>query len=456
MKLTLNPYALIIKDSNRLIFILSDTDNPIVVEFTEKHLQMLKKMHEGEFIEYEVLCRIFGEKVIRELFNSGCFLQTRIDTESLFSRTDAFFMSHNMPIAREKLKNKKVLILGCGGIGTHMAWHMVTLGIEKLTIVDFDTVEKSNFNRQLIFDNFDIGKEKVNALKEKLSAINPDIKIEAIVKCIESEKDLENICTSDKYDLVIKALDTPTNFPIWLDKVAQRYQLPYITGITMRENVLIGPSFIPGKSQYGLSELMGIDGTETSEKLYGISPSLGIMLYNISDELSVEAFKILTGYGAPKYIDTVLCRNILTDERHYLGNPNRLEKNSNSSTPENSKKELLLDIIVMIILAVAGICQSFFIPVSFVAAISLPLLIYKSSNDVVRCAFLNASIFSIGLLVTLISTINLTTSIAFISSVSILFSIHSALILLICSITHVFNKVFNRKNLNQNIKVSNR
>lgn len=326
-----------------------------------------------------------------------------------------------------------------------MAWHMTALGIAKLTLVDFDTVEKSNFNRQLLFDNADIGRDKAEVLKEKLSAVNSEITIEIITKRIRSEEELENICISDNFDLIIKALDTPAEFPIWLDNVARRNELTYISGITMRENVLIGPSYIPGVSKHGISELLNLKNTETSEKLYGTSPSLGIMLYNISDELAIEAFKLLTGYGKLKYIDKILCRNVFTDESHYIGE-NSDSKEMNSVDRERStKKELAMNIIVMIALTAAGLFEGFFFPVAFLASILLPLFIYKSCSDAVRCAFINASISSIGVLITLIKTVDISTPLTLVSSAAILFGIHSALTLLICVITYFIKRVSIKK-----------
>lgn len=436
MKLTLNPYALIIKNEGKLLFILSDADNPIISAIDDEKLLTLQQMHEGVFIDQTELCRIFGEQTVKALLMTGSFLPVSVDTESMFSRTNAFFMSHNMPNARATLMNKKVLILGCGGIGTHMAWHMTALGIAKLTLVDFDTVEKSNFNRQLLFDNTDIGKDKAAVLKEKLAAVNPDIVIETVNKRIGSEEDLENICTSDKFDLIIKALDTPTEFPVWLDHVAQRNKLTYISGITMRENVLIGPSYVPDVSKHGMSELLNLKNSGNSKKLYGTSPSLGIMLYNISDELAIEAFKLLTGYGKPKYIDTILFRNVFTDESHYIGKNNNPRKTVGIDTNGSIKKELVLNIAVMIAFTVAGLFEGCFFPVAFAAAIALPIFIYKSHSDAVRCAFINASVFSIGILVTLIKTVDISTPLTLISSAALLFSIHSALTLLICATTY--------------------
>lgn len=445
MKLTLNPYTLIIKDENKLIFILSDTTNPIVTGIDDEKFLTLRQMHEGAFVEQTELCRLFGEQTVKDLSMTGSFLPVSVDTESMFSRTNAFFMSHNMPNARSCLMSKRVLILGCGGIGTHMAWHMAALGIAKLTLVDYDTVEKSNFNRQLLFDNADIGRDKAEVLKEKLSAVNSEITIEIINKRICSEEDLENICVSDNFDLIIKALDTPAEFPIWLDNVARRNELTYISGITMRENVLIGPSYVPGVSKYGMSELLNLKNPGTSEKLFGTSPRLGIMLYNISDELAIEAFILLTGYGKPKYTDKILCRNILTDESHYIDGNSDSKKKTVIDRDESTKKELTMNIIVMIALTTAGLFESFFFPVAFLASILLPLFIYKSCSDAVRCAFINASISSIGVLITLIKTVDISTPLTLVSSAAILFGIHSALTLLICVITYFIKRVSIKK-----------
>lgn len=442
MKLTLNPYTLIIKDNNRLLFILSDANNPIVSEIDDEKLHVLQQLHEGAFLDQSDLCNIFSEQTVKDLLTTGLFLPVSVDTESMFSRTNAFFMSHNMPNARASLMSKKVLILGCGGIGTHMAWHMAALGISKLTLVDFDIVEKSNFNRQLLFDNADVGRDKTEVLKEKLAAVNSDIVIETINAKISSEEELENICTSDKFDLIIKSLDSPAEFPLWLDNVVQRNKLQYISGITMRENVLVGPSYVPNISKHGMSELLNLKDSDTSVKLYGTSPSLGIMLYNIADELAIEAFKLLTGYGKPKYIDTILCKNILTDESHYIGGDHRVENKADFNTNESTRKELVLNIAVMLALTAAGLFKGFFFSVAFIAAIMLPLFIYRSRNDAVRCAFINASIFSIGVLIALLKTVDVSTPLSLISSAAILFGIHSALTLMICIITCFVKNVF--------------
>ena len=443
MKLTLNPFALVVKMNDTYNFILSNHTSPLQLNPSEKQMRVLDRMNGGEFYAYEELNELFGGKFVDELVKTGCFVSETIDTSSLYSRTNAFFLTHNMPDARAKLSSKKILILGCGGIGTHMAWHMATLGVNKITLVDFDTVEISNLNRQLLFEINDAGKIKTNVLKAKLKAINKDILVETIQAKISSEGELEKICLSDDFDLIIKALDSPAEFPIWLDNVAHKHNLTYIAGITMRENVLIGPSYIPGKSIYGWSDLMNIKGN-TAEKVYGTAPSLGIMLYHISDELAIEAFKILTGYGQPKYTDKILCKNVITNEEHTLQKGNVNDNKSSVGSNESNWRTLMLNIILMVSLAIAGTQVGWFVPMSLVVAMILPFFVYRTSQDVVRCTFINATIFSIGLLVRFTSGADLSSPASFVTTLVMLFGVHSAVTLFACMINYFGYKFFSK------------
>lgn len=443
MKLTLNPFALVVKADDTFNFILSDHVNPVQLKPNCVQLQVLENMHRGEFYPYDELCGNFDKSFVDELMRTGCLVPGAIDTNSLYSRTNAFFLTHNMPNARANLSDKKILILGCGGIGTHMAWHMATLGVNKITLVDFDTVEISNLNRQLLFDANDAGKTKTDVLKRKLKAINKDVVIETVHAKISSEDELEKICLSDNYSLIIKALDSPAEFPVWLDNVVRKHSLKYIAGITMRENVLIGPSYIPGQSSYGWSDLMDIKGN-VAEKIFGTAPSLGVMLYHISDELAIEAFKILTGYGKPKYTDKILCKNIITDEEHVF--QKKIPGNDGLETDKKNVtwQTLMLNIILMISLAVAGTQVGWFIPIALIATMVIPFFVYRTSKDVVRCTFINATVFSIGLLVRYIGTVDLSTPVALVSSLVMLFGVHSAVTLFACVMNYFGHKVFSK------------
>lgn len=444
MKFTLNPYTLVINQNGVYNFILTDHNNPVSFAPSEEQRAIIENMHKGEFYEYEQLRNALGKEITDKLVQMGCVIPGVIDTNSMHSRTNAFFITHNMPEAREKLSSKKILILGCGGIGTHMAWHMTALGVKSITLVDFDTVEESNLNRQLLFDRNDIGLIKADVLKLKLEAINPDIEIKTICTKISSEEELENICLTDKYDLIIKALDSPAQFPDWLDSVARKHSLVYIAGITMRENILVGPTFIPGQSSYGWSELMNVK-DEGAEKIYGTSPSLGIMLYRISDELAVEAFKILTGYGKPKYTDKILCKNIITDEEHYFQKQAESVEKTSVKTENASGHSFAINIILMVVMAIACTQITWFAPIALLVAMAIPFMLYKSSQDVVKCTFVNATIFAVGILVRLVGTVDMSTPASIVSSLVMLFGVHSAITLVACVVNFFIQKLVDRK-----------
>lgn len=91
--------------------------------------------------------------------------------------TDAIF-ERNVPGIRGILSEKTVAVAGCGGLGSNAAVALVRAGVGKLIIVDFDTVEISNLNRQYFFIK-DIGKRKVDALSAHLKNINPEVEIVA-------------------------------------------------------------------------------------------------------------------------------------------------------------------------------------------------------------------------------------------------------------------------------------
>jgi sulfur carrier protein ThiS adenylyltransferase len=78
---------------------------------------------------------------------------------------------------KKKLRNSSIGIAGLGGLGSNAAVSLARAGIGKLVLVDFDKVEKSNLDRQYYFLD-QVGKQKVDALKDNIKKINPEIKIE--------------------------------------------------------------------------------------------------------------------------------------------------------------------------------------------------------------------------------------------------------------------------------------
>lgn len=100
-----------------------------------------------------------------------------------------------------------IALLGCGGTGANIAMCLASSGIASMTLIDFDTVQTSNLNRQFAYDLNDVGQSKVSCLKTKLKNINPDMHITTVEQQIQSSQDIE--CLSKGIDLVVSAIDTP-------------------------------------------------------------------------------------------------------------------------------------------------------------------------------------------------------------------------------------------------------
>lgn len=107
-----------------------------------------------------------------------------------------------------RLNLSHILIVGVGGVGGYAAEQLCRAGIGSMTIVDSDTVDISNINRQLISLSGNVGVSKVDILEERLKNINPDINITKIEKYVH-EEEIDELLEKE-YDYVVDAIDTLT------------------------------------------------------------------------------------------------------------------------------------------------------------------------------------------------------------------------------------------------------
>lgn len=107
----------------------------------------------------------------------------------------------------ERLQNANILIVGLGGVGSFAAEFLVRSGIGNLTIVDGDTVDITNINRQLPALNSTIGKNKTDVVAERILDINPEINLKKINEFLEPER-MEEILTQEKFDYVLDCIDS--------------------------------------------------------------------------------------------------------------------------------------------------------------------------------------------------------------------------------------------------------
>ncbi len=109
--------------------------------------------------------------------------------------------------SKEKLaliQSKNVLVIGAGGVGQHISAYLITNGVTRITLVDFDKVEISNLNRQILLTEDDIGKNKVDVVRETLFKKNRDARVSLIRKKVDESNAKELV---SGYDLVIDSVD---------------------------------------------------------------------------------------------------------------------------------------------------------------------------------------------------------------------------------------------------------
>ena len=124
------------------------------------------------------------------------------DTEyEIFSRL--FILNEFSEKNLIKLSKIKVGVVGVGGIGCPLTQYLVSSGVKELTIADGDIVEKSNLNRQILFNLNDVGKKKVHVAKEKLQSINTNCKITIIDQNISSK----NLFSLSECSIIVDATD---------------------------------------------------------------------------------------------------------------------------------------------------------------------------------------------------------------------------------------------------------
>jgi len=213
---------------------------------------------------------------------------------------------------QRKILGSKVLIVGAGGLGSPVALYLALAGVGTLGLVDFDIVDLSNLQRQILHQNKDIGRPKVDSARETLESYNPDVNVVTHEMPLTSDNAIEIM---SQYDIVVNGAD---NFAAryLVNDAAVFLKMPLVDGSIL---LFEGQStvYLPGKGCYrclypeppppgmvpscaeagvlgALCGLVGsIQATETLKLILGVGESLNGRLM-IIDALSMETrmFKI--------------------------------------------------------------------------------------------------------------------------------------------------------------------
>ena len=192
-----------------------------------------------------------------------------------------------------KLKAASVLCIGAGGLGSPVAMYLAAAGVGRIGIVDFDVVDYSNLQRQIIHGTPDVGRPKLDSARDSLAAINPEVRIDTYNVALSSSNALDLF---REYDIIVDGTD---NFPT-------RY-------LVNDACVLLGkPNCYGSIFRFeGQASVFGAPGGPCYRCLYpeppppGLVPScaeggvLGILPGVVGTIQATEAVKLIMGVGEP-------------------------------------------------------------------------------------------------------------------------------------------------------------
>lgn len=198
---------------------------------------------------------------------------------------------------QKRLKNAKVLVIGAGGLGSPALLYLAAAGVGTLGIVDFDVVDESNLQRQVIHGQSDVGKLKAASAQESIADVNPFVKVHLHTDRLDSSNALEIF---EQYDLIVDGTDNfATRYLV--NDAAVLLGKPYVWGSIFRFEGQVSVFWEDAPNGLGLNY----------RDLYpeppppGMVPScaeggvLGVLCASIGSIMVTEAIKLITGIGEP-------------------------------------------------------------------------------------------------------------------------------------------------------------
>ena len=194
---------------------------------------------------------------------------------------------------QQRLMNAKVLCVGAGGLGSPALMYLAAAGVGTLGIVEFDTVDESNLQRQIIHGQSDIGKSKALSAKEKIAEINPNVNVVVHEVRLDTDNVMEIFA---QYDLIVDGTDNfATRYLV--NDACVLLKKPYVWGSIYRFD--------------GQASVFWAEYGPCYRCLYpeppppGMVPScaeggvLGVLCASIGSIQTTEAIKLITGIGEP-------------------------------------------------------------------------------------------------------------------------------------------------------------
>ena len=207
---------------------------------------------------------------------------------------------------QRRIRTARVALLGVGGLGSWAAYALACCGVGELVLVDGDRVEESNFNRQILYRERDIGRLKVEAAAEALAEFNSACELAPVSRRLEAVEAIAEVI--EGADFVVNAADWPAHdIERWTNAACVAAGLPFITMSHAPPVARVGPLYVPGVTGcYACQE----DAYRASHPLYdelveqhrgrpSPAPTLGPVCGFIGGQVALEVLHHVTGLCRP-------------------------------------------------------------------------------------------------------------------------------------------------------------
>ena len=232
--------------------------------------------------------------------------------------------------AQQKLGAARVLVIGAGGLGSHVIPALVAAGVGTIGIVDDDVVEPSNLPRQTIHRAEDVGRSKVESAAERVAALSPDTIVDRVAERIAVANALELI---EAYDLVVDGSDTfETRYLV--NDAAVLVERPVVWGSVSQYGGQVGLSWAERGPQY--RDLFPVEPDDETAMTCEIGGVLPTVVATVASLMATEAIKLITGIGEP-LLGRVIVLDALGatfDEVRYERTPERAAEENPTRTPK--------------------------------------------------------------------------------------------------------------------------
>jgi molybdopterin-synthase adenylyltransferase len=146
---------------------------------------------------------------------------------------------------QRRLGDARVAVLGVGGLGSWASYALACCGVGELVLVDGDRVEESNFNRQILYRERDVGRMKVDAAADALAEFDSACRIETVARRLDSVEAVRAVATGA--DFVVNGADWPAHdIERWVNAACFDLRVPFITMSHSPPVARVGPLYVPG------------------------------------------------------------------------------------------------------------------------------------------------------------------------------------------------------------------